>query len=56
MRLPLIHPPTQLDIYVIGNVVIHESRVIASETISNFYQRRGLYWHGKHNQYLPRRH
>ena len=33
MRLPLIHPPTQLNIYVIGDVVIHEGAVIAPGTI-----------------------
>lgn len=33
MRLPLIHPPTQLNIYVIGDVFIHESAVIAPGTI-----------------------
>ncbi len=33
MRLPLIHPPTQLDICVIGDVTIHEGAVVAPGTI-----------------------
>ncbi|MEA5536063.1 transferase [Crocosphaera sp. XPORK-15E] len=33
MPLPLIHPPTQLDICVIGDVTIHEGAVVAPGTI-----------------------
>lgn len=33
MRLPLIHPPTQSEIRVIGDVIIHEGAVVAPGTI-----------------------
>ncbi|GBF79292.1 transferase [Aphanothece sacrum] len=33
MRLPLVYPPTQLDICVIGDVTIHDGAVVAPGTI-----------------------